>query len=76
MNNFIAMRSFLVYLLDSISSANNYKYKSTNFQEYILGAKIKKEILFWYIPIVSTIFFYFSENIDTMKNSKKQNHAQ
>ena len=59
MNNFIAMRSFLVYLLDSISSANNYKNKSTNFQEYILGAKIKKEILFWYIPTVSTTSFLF-----------------
>ena len=53
MNNFIAMRSFLVYLLDSISSANNYKNKSTNFREYILGVKIKKEILLLYIPTVS-----------------------
>ena len=56
MNNFIAMRSFLVYLLDSISSANNYKNKSTNFREYILEAKIKKEILFLYIQTL----FYFS----------------
>ena len=59
MNNFIVMRSFLVYLLDIISSANNYKNKSTNFQEYILGAKIKKEILFWCIPTVSTNSFLF-----------------
>ena len=65
-----------MYPLDIMYSANNYKNKSTKYQEYILGAKIKKEILFWYIPIVSTIFFYFSENIDTMKNSKKQNPAQ
>ena len=53
MNNFIAMRSFLVYLLDSISSAYNYKNKSTNFKKYILGVKIKKEILLLYIPTVS-----------------------
>ena len=56
MNNFIAMRSFLVYLLDSISSAYNYKNKRTNFKKYILGVKIKKEILFMYIPTL----FYFS----------------
>ena len=59
MNNFIAMKSFFVYLFGSISSANNYKNKKTNFQEYILGAKIKKEILFWYIPTVSTNSFLF-----------------
>ena len=56
MNNFIAMRSFLVYLLDSISSANNYKNKSTKYQEYILGAKIKKRNSFL---VYSDSFLFF-----------------
>ena len=54
MNNFIAMRSFIVYLLDSI-----------------YGAKIKKEILLWYIPTVSKNSFFIFCNISIQEKTER-----